>query len=274
MSRIEVIIAAMHQTDFSLIKKLNIKCDAIIANQTDRDFVWEMNDHKYSYKMISTTTKGVGVNRNIGLAFSKSDILMLADDDLIYNDDMPEKVKGAFDELTKADVIIFGTFFSKNGEIYEKRFCKTKKLPILKSMRYGTYSVAIRRSSLKRENINFSELFGGGCIYSHGEDSDFIINCYKRGLKVYTYDYVLGVTSKDSSTWFTGYNEKYFYDTGALAKNTFGIFAIPYIIRFALRTEVEGKITFKKKIDLMIAGYKNYKNLVSYDEWEKGKNNE
>ena len=271
MSRIEVIIAAMHQTDFSLIEKLNIKCDVLLANQTDNNSYYEAEMPNGKARMVSTTTRGVGVNRNLGLAFSVGDILMLADDDLVYNDDMPEKVSGAFDELKEADVIIFGTFFSKNGEIYEKRFCKTKKLPILKSMRYGTYSVAIRRSSLKRANINFNELFGGGCIYSHGEDSDFIINCYKRGLKVYTYDYVLGVTSKDSSTWFTGFNEKYFYDTGALAKNTFGVFAIPYMLRFALRTKAEGEITIKKKFALMLAGYRNYKKLISYDEWKKGR---
>ena len=271
MPNVEVVVAAMNQSDFSLVEKLNIRCDVLIANQTDNNSYCEAEMPYGKARIVSTTTRGVGVNRNIGLAFSKNDILMLADDDLVYNDDMPEKVEGAFNELKEADVIIFGTFFSKNGEIYKKRFCKTKKLPILKSMRYGTYSVAIRRSSLKCANINFNELFGGGCIYSHGEDSDFIINCYKRGLKVYTYNYVLGVTSKDSSTWFTGYNEKYFYDTGALAKNTFGIFAMPYMVRFALRKDAEEGITFKKKMDLMLAGYRNYKKLISYDEWKKGR---
>lgn len=274
MSKLEVIVAAMNQIDFSLVEKLNINCDVVIANQSDNNSYYEAEMPNGKARMVSTTTRGVGVNRNLGLAFSEGDILMLADDDLVYNDDMPEKVEGAFNELEKADVIIFGTFFSKKGEVYKKNFCKTKKLSILKSMRYGTYAVAIRKFSLKRANLSFSELFGGGCIYSHGEDSDFIINCYKRGLKVYTYDYVLGVTAKDSSTWFTGFNEKYFYDTGALAKNTFGIFAVPYMLRLALRTEAEEGITFKKKMDLMMAGYRNFRNLVSYDEWKKGKNNE
>ncbi len=274
MSQLEVIIAAMNQSDFSIIKKNNIQCDAIIANQTDKDFVWEMKADKNSYKMISTTTRGVGKNRNEGMKYISGDVILFADDDLVYNDDMIQKVEQAFSELPQADVIIFGLAYSKNGEVFMKKTCTTGKLPLLKSMKYGACALAIKRESLEKVNLRFNENFGGGCIYSHGEDSDFIINCYKRGLKVYTYDYVLGVTSKDSSTWFTGFNEKYFYDTGALAKNTFGVFAIPYMLRFALRTELEEDITFKKKIDLMLAGYKNYKNLVSYDEWKKGKNNE
>ena len=271
MLRIEAIVAAMNQIDFSLIKKLNIKCDAIIANQTDKEYVWEMKTDKNLYKIISTTTHGVGKNRNEGLKHISGDVILFADDDLVYNDDMAERITEAFSKLNDADVIIFGLAYSKNDEVFMTKTCRTGKLPILKSMKYGACALAIRRESLEKVNLRFNENFGGGCIYSHGEDSDFIINCYKRGLKVYTYDYVLGVTSKDSSTWFTGFNEKYFYDTGALAKNTFGVFAIPYMLRFALRTKAEEKINFKKKIELMLAGYRNYKKLISYDEWKKGR---
>ena len=268
MSRVQVVMAAMNQTDFSLVKKLNISCDAVVANQADNEAVWEMNTPDKCTKLVTTKTRGVGKNRNIGIANATGEILLFADDDLKYNDDMPDRVAQAFDELKSADVIIFGTFFSKGGEIYERVYCKTGKLSRFRSMRYGTYAVAIRNDSLKRAGLSFNENFGGGCIYCHGEDSDFIYNCYKRGLSVYTYDYVLGTASKDNSSWFCGYNEKYFYDTGALLKNTFGALAYPYMLRLALKTKSED-MGLVKKLYLMNSGYKNYKNLVSYEEWKK-----
>jgi hypothetical protein len=40
-------------------------------------------------------------------------------------------------------------------------------------------------------------------------------------LHIYAYDYVLGKCAKDSSSWFSGYNEKYFYDRGALVACAF-----------------------------------------------------
>lgn len=268
MSKVQVIMAAMRQRDFSLIKKLNIRCDAVIANQTDSNAVWEMNMPEFCVKMISTQTRGVGKNRNIGIENATGEILLFADDDLTYNDDMPERVAAAFDELPDADVIIFGTFFSKGGEIYERVYCKTGKLSRFKSMRYGAYAMAIRKESLKRSDLSFNENFGGGCIYCHGEDSDFLYNCYRKGLSVYTYDYVLGVSAKDSSTWFCGYNEKYFYDTGALLKNTFGLLAYPYMLRLALQKKSE-TVNLIRRLTLMNKGYKNYKRLISYDEWKK-----
>ena len=58
----------------------------------------------------------------------------------------------------------------------------------------------------------FFQNFGGGCIYSSGEDSLFLKACFERGLKVYSNAYVLGSCCKDVSSWFRGFNEKYFYD--------------------------------------------------------------
>ena len=159
MSRVQVLMAAMNQKDFSLIRKLNIHCDAIIANQADSDAVWEMNTDEQKVKIVTTKTRGVGKNRNISIENATGEILLFADDDLTYNDDMPERVTAAFDELPGADVIIFGTFFSKGGEIYERVYCKTEKLSRFRSMRYGAYAIAIRKESLDKAKLLFKRNF-------------------------------------------------------------------------------------------------------------------
>lgn len=274
MSKVEIVMATMNQKDFSLLKKLNIKCDILLANQTGVNEYCEMKTPHYNARMVSTATKGVGVNRNIGLAYAKGEILMFADDDFVYSDDMPEKVETAFSELPDADVIIFGVDITKNGKKVQRMLNKTGKLPVLKSMKYGTHAVAIRRASLLRSNLKFNELFGGGCIYSHGEDSDFIFKCYRKRLKVYSYEYILGTTAKDESTWFTGFDEKYFYDAGALSKNTFGILSFVHMFRLAIRAKSKENMSFCRKLSVMFAGYRNYKNILSYAEWKKRKNNE
>ena len=81
-------------------------------------------------------------------------------------------------------------------------------------MRFGACRMAVRRQALVDNNITFSQCFGGGCEFSSGEDSLFLKSCFDAGLKVYSHSYVLGTCCKDSSTWFVGHNEKYFYDKG------------------------------------------------------------
>ena len=82
-------------------------------------------------------------------------------------------------------------------------------------MKYGAARMAVRPAALKKHNIWFSTLFGGGCLYGSGEDSLLLRQCFRAGLRVYSHSYVLGTCAKDSSSWFTGYNEKYMFDKGA-----------------------------------------------------------
>lgn len=83
-------------------------------------------------------------------------------------------------------------------------------------MRYGTFHIAIRTKSIKRANLSFSLLFGGGAKYGSGEDVLFLMEAMKKGLKVYTYPVQVATVSHAASTWFSSYDEKYFKDKGAL----------------------------------------------------------
>ena len=213
--RFEVLVATMHQADTSLIKKMNIQSDVVIANQADGySFQQTINGDK-SVKMITTPSRGVGLNRNLALLMATADILLFADDDVVYADGYAQSIKNAFLEIPDADVIIFGMELTKNGAVF-----KTVKNPIrrvhpVNSMKYGTCVMAVRRNSIQKANICFSTLFGGGCRYGSGEDSLFLLECFRKKLRVYTHSYVLGKCAKDESSWFQGYNEKYFYDKGA-----------------------------------------------------------
>lgn len=262
MARLQVLVAAMHQKDLSLVKKMNIRCSAVIANQANRNEILVEDD----VKMITTTTRGVGLNRNIALLAADADILLFADDDVVYNDDMPQAVMAAFQENPQADVLIFGLDMMKDGVVFEKRRLKKRRLFLFNSMRFGTCRIAIRRQALLRANISFNQNFGGGCPFSSGEDSLFLKACFDRGLKVYAHEYALGTCAKDTSTWFVGYDEKYFYDKGVLMRYLFPrvphIMALYFAIRFKRPTEFKAG----RRIRLMLEGVRAGKSMLQYQK--------
>ena len=261
---LQVLVATMRQTDLTIAQRMNIRCDAVIANQADREEISVAETEHGTWKMITTSTRGVGLNRNIALMMAEGDILLLADDDVIYHDEMPQAVMNAFAALPAADVIIFGMNILKNGEIVERRQDPIRRLHIWNSMRYGTYRIAIRRQALLNHNITFHQSFGGGCPFSAGEDSLFLKSCFDAGLRVYSHSYVLGSCCKDTSSWFVGYNEKYFYDRGVLVRKLFprmyGLMALYFGIRFKRKTEV-GML---KRLRLIYAGVRGGKNMTPY----------
>lgn len=81
---------------------------------------------------------------------------------------------------------------------------------------YGTVRLAVRRREVVRENLTFHTCFGGGTLYSCGEDTLFIGDMLKKGLKLYTCPAVIAAVDNRQSGWFQGYTPKYMYDKGAL----------------------------------------------------------
>lgn len=266
MSRLQVLVATMNQSDHSIAEKMNIRCDAVIANQADREEISSFDGKYGRVKMITTATRGVGLNRNIALMAADSEYILFADDDVVYNDGMPEAVISAFNENPDADMLIFSMDILKNGQITERRYLKKKRLHVRNSMRFGTYTIAVRRDAITKNNITFHQDFGGGCKFSSGEDSLFIKACFDSGLKVYSHDYVLGTCCKDSSTWFVGCDEKYFYDKGVLMGKLFPYVSWVMTMYFAIRFKRETKLSVFGRIRYMYSGLRNSKKMCSYSE--------
>lgn len=211
----EVLVTTMGQQEIVQHEKMNLRCDTLIANQCD---TWKMEQKQEPFgrvRMLSTATRGVGLNRNLGLAAAEGDIILFADDDIVYYDSDLRGVQDAFRQLPDADVIVFGLDMTKNGQVFDRRRHPVKRLRLHNALKFGAGRMAVRRQALQKHNIRFSTLFGGGCIYGSGEDSLLLRDCFKAGLRVYSHSYVLGACAKDSSTWFTGFNEKFMFDKGA-----------------------------------------------------------
>ena len=262
METLQVLLATMNQTDLSIAGQMNLRCGAVIANQAGR----EETICRDGIKMITTATRGVGLNRNIALLAAEAEIVLFADDDVVYNDDMEDAVLAAFRENPKVDVLIFGMDMVKDGKITERRNEKKRRLRFWNAMRFGTYRIAARRSALLRENIFFHQQFGGGCPFSAGEDSLFLKACFDRGLRVYAHDYVLGSCCKDSSSWFVGYNEKYFYDKGVLVRRLFprlhGLMGLYFALHFKRKTDLGPG----KRLKLVYAGIRGGKTMRVYEK--------
>ncbi len=258
MSRIETLVAAMNQEDASLYQIMNLRTDAIIANQSDG---WDCRDYQFEYgkcTLLTTPERGVGRNRNQALLKASADILLLADDDLVFFEDYPATVAKAFKEMPDADLIIFALASSPDARDLATPVSRVKRVRIFNFMRYGAPGVAIRRASLLKANLWFSLLFGGGASYSHGEDTLFLREALRKSLKIYAYPQAVATVNTSHSSWFSGYHEKYFFDKGALLANVYPQAKYLYIPYFALKFRDRSQIGLLAIVRSMIRGMKAF----------------
>lgn len=264
-SSIEVLIACMNQKDLSLYTEMNLSTNAIFANQSN-EFSYKKIYTKQCdniVQMISTDQRGVGKNRNTALLYASGDILLMADEDMIYTEDYSNVVLRAFKECPKADIIVFDLHYKNTLTGAKKRIKKIKRLRWYNSLSYGTARIAIKRDSLQKANIWFSVLYGGGAPYTSGEDSLFIRESLKKGLVGYTYPYVIAQVKQEDSTWFNGFTDKYYYDKGLWLANAFPLLKYPLGVYYAYRLKNSSDKSFIDMLKLIISGIANFSEMNS-----------
>ena len=211
----QLLVSTMHQAGDGLYEEMNIHADALIINQCDRNDVTTYRKEPFSLTMYSFSERGVGLSRNSALMRATADIVEFADDDMIFSDTHREDVLREFEQHPEADAILF-SIESLNPErplLTIKKFGRVSKLDALK---YGCARLAVRRDKIIYHNLCFSLLFGGGAVYGSGEDTVFLQDCLRAGLKIYKSPVKVADVKQDSSTWFRGFTPTYYRDKGAL----------------------------------------------------------
>lgn len=259
----EILCVTMNQTDFSKIWEMNINSDIVFANQCDHTSYEELEFNGNKAKMISTNTRGVGVNRNLSLSYASADICLLADDDVIYIDNIKEVVLSEFEANPDADIIIFN--LDSNDSVRKQiKYNRTRKCGMFERMPWGGCRIAFRLNSIRKANLWFTTLFGGGCIFPSGEDSMWLTEAKRRGLTFYVSKQTVGTVNFNASSWFQGYNEAFFYGKGAFYQAIHPRTKNAWMLYFLWRTRKSG-MTLHQKIKAMRSGMYGYRHLIPYE---------
>lgn len=258
---LQLIVAAVNQDISLLPSKMNIGSDAIIINQCEQFNYKKVDYNGHQIQIYCFVEKGVGLNRNNGLLRATADIILFADEDIVYENGYEQMVMEQFEANPKADMILFNMNVAEDRATYH--ISNYGKVGLHNCGRYPTYSFAVKTNKIRKANIAFSLLFGGGATYSNGEDSLFIRDCLKAGLRVFTAPITIGTEQPRPSTWFHGFNEKFFFDRGVLYVFLYGALAKPMAMRFLLKNKKTmcKEISFKQARKLMYDGIREGKSL-------------
>lgn len=263
MEAFQILCVTMNQTDFSKIEQMNIHADVVFANQCDRTAYEECEFGGYKAKMISTKTKGVGVNRNLALLYASAEICLFADDDVVYDNDMKERVLAEFDAHPDADIIIF--HLDTDSERTQIKYPKTKKCGRFSRMPWGAVRIAFRLNSVRKANVWFTTLFGGGCVFPSGEDSMWLNDAKRKGLTFYVSKETIGTVDMSESSWFTGYDENFFFGKGAFCEAVHPRTFFIWKCYFALRMRNHRTLKLADKIKWMNLGREGYRKMKPFD---------
>lgn len=244
--KIQLLVSAVDQDAARLAEQMHICSDAVIVNQCDRYGYEEFKVEDNRIQVFSMAERGVGLSRNTALLHADADICVFSDEDIVLQEGYTERICRAYEEVPDADMILVNVKVAPARRTYWNE--DIHRIHYRNYGRYPAYSITARHEALLRANVHYSLLFGGGARYSNGEDSLFLRDCLKAGLRIYSHTVCIGEEKERESTWFSGYHEKFFRDRGVLYHYLYGRMALPLSFRFLWvhRQELCGEVSLKQ----------------------------
>lgn len=254
--KMQVLLSTMNlKTDNDvekIVKEMKISSDYLIVNQTlDKDV-------KISNKKVVTKfEKGLSKSRNVAIENAKEDIILFADDDVVYANNYETTIIDAYNKYPAADIICFYVE-SLNKKRKTKRI-KTGKIGYIKSMRVVSFEISCRRKSLIANNIKFDENFGIGAKNNRGEEQILLYEALKKGLNVIFVNEKIGEAKQEESNWFLKYDKQFFEIQGRVFKRLTKRYYLLLILQYAIRKYPLYKkdINFIHAMQSMLRGSKN-----------------
>lgn len=256
--RIETLVVTMNQMNYELVRQMNLQTDSLVGNQCGAACDDCLTYHGMTMTYLNRAEQGAARNRNTVLERAGADVCVLADDDLRFVDGYPALVLEAFNACPQADVLVFNLIERHPVRKVNARY---KRIRWYNYGSYGAPRLVLRREAVLDAGVRFNEDFGGGARYSSGEDTIFLHDCLKKGLRVYAAPLALAELDQSSpSTHFTGFNRSFFFSKGAayacLHPAAYPLFSFVYVVRH--RQEHRCCMPARKALTYMAEGAHDY----------------
>ena len=218
------LISGVNQNIEELTDSMGLESDAVMVNQCDRDAegTYELPSGK-KVNWVCMNKRGVGLSRNTCIEKAltlNGDICLFTDEDIKYDPGYAGLIEKEYLAHPEADAILFNMRVCEQRRTYWNT--DYKRVRFYNYGRYPAYSISIKSEVLQKKNVWFPLEFGGGAKYINGEDSVFLHDLLKAGVKIYRSPICLGEEEERESTWFKGYDDRFFISRGALYVRLYG----------------------------------------------------
>ena len=255
----EVLVSTMNcRNSIDLVKRMNIQKGVIINQVTEKNMKLPM-DTNDSVKMFSYNEKGLSKSRNKAILHSNADVCIIADDDLCYVNNYESIVKKAYLKYPDADIIAFSVI--KEHEKNDRINLKEGKVNLFQSMKISSVRLTFRRKSIIENKLAFDENFGAGTELYCGEENIFLFDAFRKKMKVYYVPIRIATLKESKSSWFTGFDERFFRTFGAIFYRMNQTLSLLLTLQFTIRKRKIYKKNYSSRQVLLflLKGRKNYK---------------
>ena len=220
---VEILISTMNQDSLDFLVQMfpflhfsNLQI--LIVNQTQTGK--ELLSIYPNVRIINSFEKGLTKSRNLALENAVGKILLIADDDVVYQQGFVAKIINAYNQFPDAATINFCAV-KKDGSLM-KNYPKHSKKNLNAFDVFNTSSIemTLNKAILDKTKIRFDENFGLGAMFEMGEEAIFLLDLKNKKQQLVFEPEVIVQHPEFTSSAKKSIEEKY-YIHGALCTRIF-----------------------------------------------------
>lgn len=229
---LEILISTKDRDNLDFLNNIFVNNNAhsnpiLIINQTQN-----LNfscPHSDNINLINVNQIGLSKSRNLAIENAKADICLLADDDIVYENNFESIILNAFNLNPSADIITF-----KMNDFKGNSF---KDYPIIKKHNKKSLSfvnsvvIAFRRNSIISNKVFFDENFGLGSTFQTADEYVFLRNALNLNLNIVFHNEVILSHPVDSSGKDVA-SDRILFAKGALFYKYYNILSLLKLIHY------------------------------------------
>ncbi|WP_374175446.1 glycosyltransferase family 2 protein [Flavobacterium tructae] len=268
---IEILIATMNRDSLDFLLSMFPfssfpNFPILIINQTQKNTI--LTSSYPNVRIINSFEKGLSKSRNLALENAIGKILVIADDDIIYEEGFIANIIKAYNEFTEVAVISFCAVNS-NGDLLKKYPYRLKKnLNIFDIFNTSSIEITLNKKILDTTKIRFDENFGLGGIFELGEEAIFLSDLKKENKQLVFVPEVIVKHQQQTSSDKKEVMERY-YINGALFFRILKKNAVIWLLIklcFDLKQKNLKLTGIKKALNRTYEGYKKFESIKYKNE--------
>lgn len=183
---IEILISTMNQTNLDFLFQIFplkhfSNYNILIINQSKTT---TLSSKFPSVRVINSFDVGLSKSRNLAIENAIGKILLIADDDVIYQKNFIKKIIEAHNKFNKATIINFCAIKEKGVGL--KKYSNRSRLQLnsLGILNVSSIEMTINKEKLGLTGIRFDENFGLGSSFEMGEEAVFLFDLKRKDQQI------------------------------------------------------------------------------------------
>lgn len=179
---IEILISTMNQTSLDFLFQifpLNhfSNYNILIINQSKTN---ALSSEFPTVRVINSFDTGLSKSRNLAIENAIGKILLIADDDVIYQKNFIEIIIAAYNKFNNATIINFCAI--KDNGVALKKYPEgsLQQLKTMEILNISSVEMTINKEKLDSIGIRFDENFGLGGSFEMGEEAVFLLDLKRK----------------------------------------------------------------------------------------------